>query len=1011
MSSKRIYSFVLVLTIVMQSILLYAAVGFSADQVKIIDNRDEALITVGNWETKTSGDGAYGEDYMISKGGTASAGLAVDDTGYYKIYLRWPMLATVTNALAVTVTDGENEAFEVLLDQTINGGFWVFAGTYYFAKGGSQRIALAAKDGKELVFDALRVEFSTAVAKKAKAGWYTKGISSTKGAASSVVGKTFSAKSKYLSLPRITSTKKVSKTAHEKKEVKNVEVGDEFIYDNTSSVFSTKGGSWTLESSKEAEGGNYYSDGSIDDNYLQIAMWSPYITVHGIYEVYMRWPGGENRPDSTKVIIKNFNGMDGSQTVDQTKNSGKWNLIGNYEFRAGSENSIILQANSRGFTAADAVKIKLVSTDDLTQLPAPLPQVKPAVNNNPDKYHVVMDDNDQFRITRNGVQYDINGVGFSNYGRDLEKSIQYFKEAGGNIFRTYGDTALYEGILDYAYEHGLEVMAGLWIPKANDFDYNDETKYREYVNRQIRAIDTFKNHPALALWSVNNESEGSDTQGEVYAMIEEVTRYIKKVDPYHPVVTVFAGSGVPKQEKLMTLAPSIDILSINAYRGIANAYPSTVTSGWKGPLIIGEYGPDGTWETSRTSWGAVIEMPNDIKADLYRTRHIDNITSNNKGVGGFAFCLPYAVGYEGTLTWYGFVFHGYRTPIMDEMQYAWTGQYADNVAPRVKSLTVNGKTATDNITILPNSDLTVLIEATDRDNDELTYHFEIREEINTSVTDKYPRLIVKAENPGNKNQITMKSPSVPGQYRLYVYATDGHDNVGVDNIPVYVKQTVSSASQEVNNPTKIKAVLEQASGEFVKAGKVRADVTVDIIENINGILYPAKGSAVLVADKSITHIAAYVAYGSGENLESDVYFDSKSTYIKNESGKFNTGTNSEYYSMLSVYQDIAADSRLIDTMTLDETASEDFIIIKSNGFVRNFYNNALKGLGTVEFHGYSNMTDKHGLEIYVSKDTGKIVRTIANVGYTLSVEEGKYQDITYIYDYDYDTDIILVIPK
>jgi len=553
-------------------------------------------------------------------------------------------------------------------------------------------------------------------------------------------------------------------------------------------------------------------------------------------------------------------------------------------------------------------------------------------------------------------------------------------------------------------------MAGIWIPKTSELDYSNKKLYTEYVNRQKKAIDTFKDHPALAFWSVNNESEGSDTQGEVYAMIEEVTRYIKKVDPYHPVTTVFAGSSVTKQEKLMEFAPSVDILSINSYKGIASCYPSTVDSGWRGPLIVSEYGPDGTWECSRTSWGVVLEMPNDEKADLYRTRHLTNIMNNNKGVGGYAFCLPYAVGYEGTLTWYGFIFNGKKTPIMHEMQYAWTGKYADNVAPRVKSVMLNNKKADENIILAPSDDIELEITVTDRENDTLTYGFEIREEVNTSVTDKYPRLIEKVDNL-NTNKAKMKVPSVPGYYRVYAYAYDGHDNVGVDNIPIYVKQTKTGVVTEVKNPEKVKELLAKAAEEIASNTKISADVNVNITENINGIIYGATGEGEVATDGISTHISSSVKYHSSGLQNSDMFISGKTLFTKDKDGKWIKTQLDNAFNIMNFYKLLSEDKSIFSELTVDETTEQGKYIMRGNVFAEGLYSNALRGYNNMDFVQKNDAVDKYSLEIHIDKNTGRIINAVAMVGYTVSAAEGKYNDIEYTYNYTYNQDLKISLPQ
>lgn len=1003
MKIKYCISLILTLIVAAQS---FAGLCVSAEEdgtVFTVDNKD--IAESAEMTEKTDGQGTYGGSYGIAESGELTLRPEVTKRAYYKLYLRWPSnVDGLTEKLKVSVTDSDGEVFETERDQTINGGYWVFIGTYYMYKNGTHSITIKSEDGKTLAFDAMHYELSREAKEKAKPGWFTDVEDEEP---EEVITGGFTGENLYSNLLRITSIRKDNKEDMEETEFNYTKVGDELVFDTTAECFTTNG-TWKKEESESAYNKEYLSDGSVDDDYLQVAQWQPEIVVHGKYEVYLHWPDGDERPDLAKVIVENFNGKDTTHTVDQTKNGGEWNLVDTFEFQPGTGNKIILEANSYGYTAADAVKLKLVSTDDLTPIAESIydTDVEPYVNGNPDKYNIVLDDNNKFFLTKNGEVHNINGVCTGSGVTDDD--FQKFVAAGGNMIRTYDVESLYSGILDTAYKNGVGVMVGIWIPTSDAWPFESKVRYQEYIDRQIRAINIFKDHPAVVMWSVNNESEGSDKNGEVYAMIEDITRYIKSVDPYHPVATVFAGNGTAKQEKLMTLAPSIDILGVNSYEAIYNVYPTTEVTGWRGPILVGEYGPDGTWAAKRTSWGVALEQLNAEKADLYRTRHIDYIMTNNKGIGGFAFCLPNAIGAEGTLTWYAFMFNNMRTPIMDEMQYAWTGQYADNVSPRISSITVNGKNAADNVILSPDGECTVEIVASDRDNDELNYHFEIWEEINSTVADNLnPRCISAAENESNSSKVSMKLPSVPGYYRIYGYVTDDHGNVCADNFPIYVKQTSQNLSAAVKDPDAIAKLLDAASKEFEDNG-AKANINVNIMDLLNGMRYPAEGTAVIESDKNTVHIKSVVDYTSGGMLESEVYYNSSTAKI-NYNGSWKNEETKSYYDVNVVYGELAENKELLENMLIDSKSDNKYTIISGNVCVPALFNEAVRGVSSAEFTDVSS-ADEYSIEIYVSKETGRIEKTIVVLGYMQNVDEGRHQRLEYTYEYDYSGKVTVVMP-
>ena len=80
----------------------------------------------------------------------------------------------------------------------------------------------------------------------------------------------------------------------------------------------------------------------------------------------------------------------------------------------------------------------------------------------------------------------------------------------------------------------------------------------------------------------------------------------------------------------------------------------------------------------------------------------------------------------------------------------------------------------------------------DKDNDQLNYRWELLPEP-TKVGEggdfeERPKASEQTllKNLG-KGKAILKAPPMPGAYRLFVYITDGHNNVATANLPFYVK--------------------------------------------------------------------------------------------------------------------------------------------------------------------------------------------------------------------------------
>ena len=93
--------------------------------------------------------------------------------------------------------------------------------------------------------------------------------------------------------------------------------------------------------------------------------WRPTISTTGDYKVYAWWPAGATYATDAPYTIY-YNG--GSETIDcnQTTNGSQWNLLGTYNFAAGTEGYVVLSDDYTGtYLIADAIWFE-GSTDEYT---------------------------------------------------------------------------------------------------------------------------------------------------------------------------------------------------------------------------------------------------------------------------------------------------------------------------------------------------------------------------------------------------------------------------------------------------------------------------------------------------------------------------------------------------------------------------------------------------------------------------------------------------------------------
>jgi hypothetical protein len=121
-------------------------------------------------------------------------------------------------------------------------------------------------------------------------------------------------------------------------------------------------GVWNRSShTKGFVGKNYLTDNNKAKQHKQVKF-SPDILESGNYNIYLHWTSGRNRAKKIPVEIAHAKGKS-IVYVDQTKNGGKWILVGRYKLTSGNKNSVtIMTKGTKGFVIADAVKFEALFT-------------------------------------------------------------------------------------------------------------------------------------------------------------------------------------------------------------------------------------------------------------------------------------------------------------------------------------------------------------------------------------------------------------------------------------------------------------------------------------------------------------------------------------------------------------------------------------------------------------------------------------------------------------------------
>ncbi len=389
-----------------------------------------------------------------------------------------------------------------------------------------------------------------------------------------------------------------------------------------------------------------------------------------------------------------------------------------------------------------------------------------------------------YKLYRGGRPYFVKGAGGSSY---LNRVAAY----GGNSIRTWGSN---DGkkILDSAHKYGLTVLMGLAVvPERHGFNYDDTAAVRKQFDRVKAEVLKYKDHPALLAWGIGNELNLSYKNPQVWNAVNDIAEMIHELDGTHPATTVLAGINKSEVDYIKSNTKAIDFLAINTYGGLASLPRQVKAVGWEGAYMVTEWGPTGHWEGLQTSWKAPIEETSSEKAAVYKSRYEYSVERDKETCLG-SYVFLWGQKQERTPTWYGvFTERGEESEVVDVMQFLWSGRWPQNKAPHVYSLQIDGKKVTDNITLKPDQNYNAVAVAFDPDKDKLNYRWELLDEA-TKVGEggdheDRPASLGSRITGAVNGKAVLKAPAKAGAYRLFVYITDGANNVATANIPFYIK--------------------------------------------------------------------------------------------------------------------------------------------------------------------------------------------------------------------------------
>ncbi|WP_185964558.1 glycoside hydrolase family 2 TIM barrel-domain containing protein [Aliikangiella marina] len=425
---------------------------------------------------------------------------------------------------------------------------------------------------------------------------------------------------------------------------------------------------------------------------------------------------------------------------------------------------------------------------------------KPALNLlGPSKVEIVTE-NSKHKLLVDGQPFEVKGAGLN---WDEKDKLSALKESGGNTFRTWTHQGA-EAALPDVNKLGLMFVMGIELGKElHGFDYDDANAVKEQFEEVKAIVNQYKDNPNLLAWAVANEPNLLfDEKGalkavnpKVYDAISEIIDYIHEHDPNHPVTYTFAGVLKEHLDVALARTPQVDFVSLQVYGDLLNIPKLVKEAEITKPFMVTEFGPLGHWERPATEWGREIEEPSGIKASSLGERMIKGLRGDLLGLNIGHFVFLWGQKQERTPTWYGmFTKNGYADARVDEMTLFWTGEYPSNRAPNVEALTLNDAEAETSLKLTPQQPVTAKVFGKNLDQPKLEYRWELMKEVSElsqgGAHEEEPETlsIDFISDSSASGSINFSAPSMPGEYRLFVYVYDRDGKVGYANFPFICEQ-------------------------------------------------------------------------------------------------------------------------------------------------------------------------------------------------------------------------------
>ena len=388
-----------------------------------------------------------------------------------------------------------------------------------------------------------------------------------------------------------------------------------------------------------------------------------------------------------------------------------------------------------------------------------------------------------WQLTVNGAPWLVKGITYGPPQGAADGYVRDLANMGVNTIRIWGPDANTPALLDAAARHGLKVVVGLWL--NHGADYVGDTAYKTAVKAEIVAkVNELKGRQGVLLWDVGNEvilemqnyglaADVVEARRVAYAkFVDEVAVAIHAADPNHPVTSTDAYTHAWTYYR--PHAPALDLLAVNSYGAIDTVKRDWIAGGYTKPYLLTEGGPAGEWEVPNDANGVPAE-PSDLAKRAGYT-YSWNAVKGHPGVALGATEFHYGLENDFGGVWLNTTTGGWRRHGYHALREAYTGRPAPNTPPEITAMTVSTPAA-----VPAGGTFTVGVTATDPQGDLIRYHLMASDK---HITGNRGLRHLAFRQSGN--QFSVRAPEALGVWKIYVYAYDGHGNVGIEQRSVRV---------------------------------------------------------------------------------------------------------------------------------------------------------------------------------------------------------------------------------